>query len=118
MYALKTLPEGTVFSFRKGASVSLNRIPLPETMDFANCAALEIKDCDWSAVRNVDFADEAQYKRYRNELPDAAEIRYGKCAAKVAAEVCRAMKRKPAGKKYRETLGEKQAMWRNDDAAF
>lgn len=44
---------------------------------FLNCAALEIKDCDWSAVRNVDFADEAQYKRYRNELPDAAEVRYG-----------------------------------------
>ena len=77
LYALRTLPEGTVFSFRKGASVSLNTIPLPETMDFANCAALEIKDCDWSAVRNVDFADEAQYKRYRNELPDAAEVRYG-----------------------------------------
>lgn len=77
LYALRTLPEGTVFSFRKGASGSLNTIPLPETMDFANCAALEIKDCDWSAVRNVDFADEAQYKRYRNELPDAAEVRYG-----------------------------------------
>ena len=119
LYALKTLPEGTVFSFRKGASVSLNRIPLPETMDFLNCAALEIKDCDWSAVRNVDFADEAQYKRYRNELPDAAEWRVErKCAAKVAAKVCRAMKRKPAGRKYRKALGEKQAMGRNDDAAF
>jgi len=28
------------------------------------------------------------------------------------------MKRKPAGRKYQEALGEKQAMWRNDDAAF
>lgn len=77
LYALKTLPEETVFSFRKGASVSLNRIPLLETMDFSNCAELEIQDCDWSAVKEVKFADEAQYKRYRNELPGAAEVQYG-----------------------------------------
>lgn len=46
-------------------------------MDFSNCAELEIQDCDWSAVKEVKFADEAQYKRYRNELPGAAEVQYG-----------------------------------------